>query len=82
MDPITHGLTGALLAEAGFRQRYGRQATLALAGGALLPDIDVVWSWGQGVAALEMHRGLTHSLLGAAGIALSLAAGLRWLGPE
>ncbi len=82
MDPITHGLTGALLAEAGFHQRYGRQATLALAGGALLPDIDIVWSWGQGVAALEMHRGVTHSLLGAAALALALAAAVRWLGPE
>ncbi|MFQ5828057.1 MAG: hypothetical protein ACE5JD_02705 [Candidatus Methylomirabilia bacterium] len=39
MDPITHGLSGLVLAQAGFRQRYGYQATLALTGGALLPDM-------------------------------------------
>ncbi|HEY6105479.1 MAG TPA: metal-dependent hydrolase, partial [Anaeromyxobacteraceae bacterium] len=61
MDPFTHGLTGALVAEAGFRRRYGRQATVALTVGALAPDVDVVWSWGRGVASLEMHRGFTHS---------------------
>ena len=81
MDPVTHGLTGALLAEAGLRQRYGRQATAALVGGALLPDIDILWSTGQGVLALETHRGITHSLLGGLGLALLLAAAVRPLGP-
>lgn len=82
MDPVTHGLTGALLAEAGLRQRYGRQATAALVGGALLPDIDVFLARGQGVLALEAHRGITHSLLGGLGLALLLAAVVRPLGPE
>lgn len=82
MDPVTHGLVGALVAEAGFRQRYGRQATLALAGGAVVPDIDVLWSWGRGVAALEMHRGITHSILGGLALAIGVAAVVRWLGPE
>ncbi len=82
MDPLTHGLTGALLAEAGPRQRYGRQATLALVGGAMLPDVDILWSWGRGIASLEMHRGITHSLLGGAALAVALAAVTRWMGPE
>jgi len=82
MDPVIHGLTGALLAEAGLRQRYGRQATAALAGGALLPDIDVLWSTGQGILALEAHRGITHSLVGGLGLALLLAAVIRPLGSE
>jgi len=82
MDPVTHGLTGALLAEAGFRRRWGRQATVALVGGAMVPDIDVVWSWGGGIAALELHRGITHSLLGGALLAGGLAAATRGLGPE
>jgi inner membrane protein len=82
VDPATHGLVGALLAEAGLRQRYGRQATLALVGGALAPDVDVLWSWGRGVAALEAHRGFTHSLLGGALLALGLASVVRALGPE
>jgi inner membrane protein len=82
VDPVTHGLTGALLAEAGFRQRYGPQATFALTVGALAPDIDVVGYWGQGVAGLEMHRGVTHSLVGGAVVALAVAAIARALGPE
>ena len=36
MDPVTHGIVGTLMAETGLRQRYGRQATLALAGGGFL----------------------------------------------
>jgi inner membrane protein len=82
LDPVTHGLVGTLLAETGLRQRFGRQATLALAGGALVPDVDVLWSWGRGIAALETHRGFTHSLLGGAMLALGLAAVVRPLGPE
>jgi inner membrane protein len=75
-------LTGALLADAGFRRRYGRQATFALTVGALVPDVDVLWSWGRGVAGLEMHRGFTHSILGGALLAVCVAAAARWLGPE
>jgi inner membrane protein len=82
VDPVTHGVVGTLLAETGLRQRYGRQATLALAGGAWAPDIDVFWSWGRGVAALETHRGFTHSLLGGALLALGVAALVRPLGRE
>ncbi|MFQ5897554.1 MAG: metal-dependent hydrolase [Candidatus Methylomirabilia bacterium] len=82
MDPLTHGLAGAVLAQAGFRQRYGYQATLALTGGALLPDMDIVWSPVKSVAALESHRGITHSLVGALGLALVLGLVLRILGRE
>lgn len=82
MDPVTHGLAGALLAEAGFRRGYGRQATVALVAGALIPDIDVLWASGRGVAALELHRGITHSLLGAAVLAVGVGAVARGLGPE
>lgn len=82
MDPVTHGLAGAVLANAGFRQRYGYQATLALAGGALLPDIDILWSPAKSVVALETHRGITHSFVGAVGLALALGLLLRVFGPE
>lgn len=80
MDPITHGLTGAVMAQAGFRQRWGRQATLALVGGAMIPDVDIFWS--RGVLALETHRGITHSLVGAVVLAAVLGTVLRPLGPE
>lgn len=82
MDPVTHGLAGAVLAHAGFRQRYGYQATLALTVGALLPDIDVFWSPAKSVVALETHRGMTHSLVGAVGLAVALGFLLRFLGSE
>lgn len=82
MDPVTHGLAGAVLAHAGFRQRYGYQATLGLTAGALLPDIDVLWSPAKSVVALELHRGITHSFVGAVGLALALGLVLRVLGPE
>ncbi len=82
MDPVTHGLTGAVLAQAGFRQRYGYQATLALTAGALIPDIDVLWSPARSVVALETHRGITHSFVGAVGLAVALGLLIRMLGPE
>lgn len=82
MDPITHGLAGAVLAQAGFRQRYGPQATLAITLGALSPDIDVLWSPARSVVALETHRGITHSLVGAVGLALALGLVVRFLGPR
>ncbi|MBI3028128.1 MAG: metal-dependent hydrolase [Candidatus Rokubacteria bacterium] len=82
MDPITHGLTGAVLAQAGLRQRYGYQATLATTAGALIPDIDVLWSPAGSVVALETHRGITHSFVGGLGLALALGLIVRLLGPE
>lgn len=82
MDPVTHGLAGALLAQAGFRQRYGYQATLALTAGALAPDIDVLWSPARSVVALETHRGITHSFVGAVGLAIVLGLAVRLVGPE
>ena len=82
MDPVTHGLAGAVLANAGFRQRVGSQATLALTAGALLPDIDVFWSSAKSVVALETHRGITHSFVGAVGLAFALGFLLRFFGPE
>ena len=82
MDPVTHGLTGAVLAQAGLRQRYGYQATLATTAGALIPDIDVFWSPGGSVVALETHRGITHSFVGAVGLALAVGLIVGRLGPE
>jgi inner membrane protein len=80
MDPLTHGVAGAVMAQAGCRQRWGRQAMLAMVGGAMLPDIDVFWS--HGVPGLETHRGITHSLVGAVGLAGILGTLLLPLGRE
>lgn len=64
MDPITHGLAGALIAEAGFRQKLGNRARLALTAASMFPDIDIVYRIGGLPTYLSNHRGLTHSFVG------------------
>src|SRR5262245_32040249 len=76
-DNITHGLAAALLAQAGLRQRYGALATVALIVGSELPDLDALFELGGAVSGFVHHRGITHSLLGGAGLALLGAALLR-----
>ena len=64
MDPVTHGLTGALLAEAGFIQHLGTRSRYILAGAAMFPDIDIIYRF-QGLPTyIANHRGMTHSYLG------------------
>src|ERR1700755_1854060 len=63
MDPVTHFLTGACLARAGFN-RKAAYATLAMTLAAEAPDLDTLWSVGGPVAAFQHHRGITHTFLG------------------
>ncbi len=61
MDPVTHTLTGAALAQAGLKRRTAL-GTATLVIGANLPDVDVLaFAWG-GETALWFRRGLTHGL--------------------
>jgi inner membrane protein len=76
-DNLTHGLAGALLAQAGLQQRCGPAATVALVVGAELPDLDSLFALAGPVLSFVHHRGMTHSLLGGAGLAL-LGALLLW----
>jgi inner membrane protein len=76
-DNLTHGLAGALLAQTGLQQRYGPAATVALVVGAELPDLDFLFALGGPVFSFVHHRGMTHSLLGGAGLAL-VGALLLW----
>ena len=69
-DNLTHGLAGALLAQTGLQQRYGPAATVALVVGAELPDLDALFALGGPVLSFVHHRGMTHSFLGGAGLAL------------
>ncbi|MBI3085515.1 MAG: metal-dependent hydrolase [candidate division NC10 bacterium] len=73
MDPLTHTLSGLAISHAGFRQRIGRPAVLAVTAGALAPDLDSVMALWDQFAAIRYHRGLTHSLLGGVLLALLLA---------
>lgn len=72
MDPITHTLTGALIAETGFRQRLG-PAAAALVVASEAPDVDYVLRLWNRTVYLTHHRGLTHSLIMAPALAALVA---------
>lgn len=74
MDTVTTSLAGTLIAQAGFRQRMGRVATVALTVSAAVPDVDGLAGFGDTTFYLSHHRGITHSLFGGAILALLLAA--------
>lgn len=80
MDPVTHGITGALLGKGYFSDRCGRVATVAVTLGALFPDVDVFVEAASRdpLAIVKYHRSITHSF-----VALPiLAALLAWLTRE
>src|SRR5271155_5376729 len=63
MEPITHLMTGACLARAGFN-RKAAYATVAMTLAAEAPDLDTLWSIDGPIAAFQHHRGWTHTFLG------------------
>lgn len=65
MDTITHGVAGALVAKSFFSEREGRMATAAITLGAIFPDSDAFANLfiTNELARLQIHRGLTHSLV-------------------
>jgi inner membrane protein len=60
MEPVTHILTGACLARAGFNRRAA-YATLTMAVAAEFPDIDTLWGLRGPVEGFQHHRGITHT---------------------
>jgi inner membrane protein len=62
MDNLSHSLTGLALARAGLN-RLTPRATLLLFLSANIPDIDIASLAKSQFAYLEVHRGLTHSLV-------------------
>jgi inner membrane protein len=63
MDPVTHGMFGALLKGLGF----GKKRVLgALVASSVLPDMDLLTRLFGTDALLTYHRGLTHSLFAVA----------------
>ena len=64
MEPVTHILTGAVIARTGFNRRAA-YATAAMAIAAYFPDIDVIPGYLFGpVVGFQHHRGITHSFIG------------------
>ena len=80
MDPVTHGITGALLGKGYFSDRSGRVAIFAATLGALFPDVDVVADAisRDPLAIIKYHRGITHSFAGLPFFAALLAGLTRW----
>jgi inner membrane protein len=63
LEPITHFLTGAVLARAGFNRKTAlATATMTLAAEA--PDLDVLSGFKGPVVGFAHHRGFTHSFVG------------------
>lgn len=81
MDNITHTLTALALGQAGLKRKT-RYAMWTLVIGANLPDIDVVSGFGGGADYLKYHRGITHSILGAAVLAVLLATVVYFWGKD
>ncbi len=77
MEPITHLMTGACLARAGFN-RKAAYATLAMTLAAEAPDLDTLWGIGGPVAAFQHHRGWTHTFIGLP-IDAAVVIGFVWL---
>jgi len=74
MDNLTHGLLG--LAVASLHRKPSRAVPLACVLAAELPDLDSLWpAANEVVAALQAHRGPSHSLL-AAPVVAAVASGL------
>jgi len=76
MDPLTHGITGALLGKGFFAERHGRVATFAATLGAVFPDVDIlaVFLSHNEMAIAQLHRDITHSFICLPLFAIGLAA--------
>lgn len=73
MDPVTHTLFGATLAQTGLGRKT-RLGTATLLIGANLPDVDVLsYAWSP-IDALWLRRGVTHGVLGLVLLPLILTA--------
>lgn len=80
MDPLTHGITGALLGKAYFSKRQARVSIFAATLGAICPDVDVFAEAisRDPLAIIKYHRGITHSFFGLPFFAVALAWLTRW----
>lgn len=85
MDPITHGIAGALLGKGFFSKRETKVAIFAATLGAIAPDVDIVADivTRDPLSIVKYHRALTHSFVFMPFFAMLLAAltppVLNWL---
>jgi membrane-bound metal-dependent hydrolase YbcI (DUF457 family) len=80
MDPVTHGIAGALLGKGFFSERVEKVAIFAATLGAVFPDIDIFYegyaelAHHDPLAIVKYHRAITHSFVGLPFFAVLLAA--------
>lgn len=80
MDPLTHALAGAALAQAVSRRSTLRLATVAGVVAGMAPDLDIfIRSADDALLHLQYHRHFTHSLLFSVFVALLIAGPLYWI---
>ena len=77
MEPVTHFLTGATLARAGFNRKTAL-ATITMTLAAEAADIDIVAYLKGSAFGFIQHRGITHTFIGIPVIA-AVVVGLVWL---
>jgi inner membrane protein len=76
MEPVTHFLTGATLARAGFNRKTAL-ATVTMTLAAEAADLDVIASIKGSATGFIVHRGITHTFLGVPFVA-ALVLGVVW----
>ena len=69
MEPVTHFLTGACMSRAGLN-RKSALATLTMVLAAEAADLDVLWAIKGPIAAVQHHRGITHTFVAAPVVAV------------
>jgi inner membrane protein len=77
MEPVTHFLTGATLARAGFNRKTAL-ATLTMTLAAEAADIDILAYFKGSAYGFIQHRGITHTFIGVPVVA-ALVVGIVWL---
>jgi inner membrane protein len=85
LEPVTHFLTGACMSRSGLN-RKSALATLTMVLAAEAADLDVLWAFKGPIAALQHHRGITHTFLGAPFVAAATVGFVYllylWRGPS
>jgi membrane-bound metal-dependent hydrolase YbcI (DUF457 family) len=84
MDPVTHGIAGALLGKGFFSKRQERVAIFAATLGAIFPDVDIFAEAfsRDPLGIVKYHRAITHSFVGLPFFAFLLAVLTRALLPR
>lgn len=77
MDPVTHGIIGlGIAALSGQPISIENPLVVGAVLGAVAPDLDVVVKYWGNYQYLKHHRGVSHSIIGLAGISLAITFGL------